>query len=76
MDPADVKAGLVLPNAAVALLGSHGAAATLVGAPSSMGLFCIRIILMSVLGTCVHGSHVRYVRRAHRCIDNMHLRYL
>lgn len=29
MDPADVSAGLVLPNAAVALLGSGGAAATL-----------------------------------------------
>lgn len=30
MDPADVRAGLVVPNAAVALLGSGGAAATLV----------------------------------------------
>ncbi|KAF7192697.1 putative urea active transporter 1 [Pseudocercospora fuligena] len=30
MDPADVKAGLVLPDAAVALMGSGGAAATLV----------------------------------------------
>lgn len=30
MDPADVKAGLPLPYAAVALLGSKGAAATLV----------------------------------------------
>ena len=30
MDPADVSAGLVLPNAAVALLGSGGAAATLI----------------------------------------------
>ena len=29
MDPADVSAGLVLPNAAVALLGKGGAAATL-----------------------------------------------
>lgn len=29
MDPADVSAGLVLPNAAVALLGQGGAAATL-----------------------------------------------
>jgi len=29
MDPADVTAGLVLPDAAVALLGSGGAAATL-----------------------------------------------
>ncbi|CAK3944301.1 urea active transporter 1 [Lecanosticta acicola] len=30
MDPADVSAGLVLPNAAVALLGSGGAIATLI----------------------------------------------
>lgn len=52
IDPADVSAGLVLPYAAVALLGKSGAAATLVMIMMAVtSAFAAQLIAVSSIAT-------------------------
>ena len=59
MDPADVSAGLVLPYAAVALLGKGGAVATLL------------IVFMAVTSAMSSGTHCRIVHFHLRHLPNL-----
>lgn len=69
LSEADVSAGLVLPNTAVAIMGKGGAVATLLLAVSHpcSGRYEPKLTLI------VHGHHEHVLVRAHLSLFNRHV---